>query len=115
MGSARSLSTWGKHGRFSYMGDLARGTKVMYGRGESFIVPPEVYADLFRVFGGRDLKIGLSLRPPRESLGAFLASRLGRQGLAAYVGPLLVAEGAAERVSAQELRLRASFAVSGSA
>lgn len=78
----------------------------MFGRGQSFVVPPGVYAELFRVFGEAEFAIGLSLRPPRASLGAFLASRLGRQGLAAYVGPLLVAEGAAERVADQLMRLR---------
>lgn len=106
MGSSRALTTWGKHGRFSYLGDLARGTKVKFGRDQSFIVPASVYDELFRIFGAREFAIGLSLRPPRESLGAFLASRLGRQGLAAYVGPLLVAEKAAERLDDQTMRLR---------
>lgn len=105
MGAGRSLHTWGKRGRFTYAGDLARGTRVTHGRGDVFVVPPEVYAELFRLFGGRELAIGLSMRPPRESLGTFLAARLGRHGLAAYVGPLLVAEGAAERLDAQTLRL----------
>ena len=106
MGSARALATWGKRGRFSYAGDLKRGTKVTHGRGDSFVVTADQYEELLRHFGGREIAIGLSLRPPRDSLGAWLASRLGRQGLAAYVGPLLVAEGAAERIAPDVLRLR---------
>lgn len=113
MGAGRSLNTWGKHGRFTYAGDLARGTRVTHGHGETFVVPSEVYGELLRAFGGREVAIGLSLRPARASLGAFLAARLGRQGLAAYVGPILVAEGAAERVDARTIRLGSSHVAPG--
>lgn len=105
MGAGRSLTTWGKRGRFHYVGDLARGTKITFGHGTTLVVPALVYAELFRMFGGQPLAIGLSLRPPRASLGAFLAARLGRQGLAAYVGPILVHEGVATRTSDKTIAL----------
>lgn len=107
MGAAKALSTWGKHGRFSYLGSVEVGTKVLYGRGQSFVVSAEQYADLLAHFRGRRVAIGASRNPPRDSLGAWLRGRTGLHELAAYVGPILVREGRAERVGTQELLFRA--------
>lgn len=107
MGAGRSLPAWGRKGRFRYEGSLARGTKVVHGRGATFTVTAAHYADLLARFGGREVAIGASFRPPRDSLGAWLRARVGPAALAAYVGPILVAEGAAERVGPDTLRLRA--------
>lgn len=106
VGAGRSLDAWGKHGRFTYAGDLERGTRVVYRHGEVLVVPPETYAQLLAHFGGRDVALGLSRRPARGSLGSWLRAQLGVELAVAYVAPILVREGAAERVDETTLRFR---------
>ncbi|HVM44746.1 MAG TPA: hypothetical protein VM582_02330 [Candidatus Thermoplasmatota archaeon] len=104
MGIGPSLAAWGKHGRFSYAGDLERGTRVVVARSHEFVVPPETYRELRERFGGKTVAIGASRRPARGSLGSWLRAHLGVELAVVYVGPILVREGAAERVSETELR-----------
>lgn len=104
MGAGRALTTWGKKGRFHYRGSVVEGTKVVFGHGSEFVVTSEQYATLLAHFRGRTVAIGASLNPPRDSLGAWLRGKTGLHGLAAYVGPILVAEGYAERLGPMEMR-----------
>lgn len=104
------MNTWGKRGRFAYQGDLAAGTKILRGRQDPFVVPPALYAELLARFAGKTVEIGLSRRPARGSLGSWLRAHLGVDVAVAYVGPILVAEGAAERVGEDELRFLAAAA-----
>lgn len=104
MGLGPSLDAWGKHGRFSYAGDLERGTRILYGRNKQLVVPPDTYEDLRTRFAGKDVAIGLSRRPARGSLGSWLRARLGVELAVAYVGPILVREGIAERLDETTLR-----------
>lgn len=104
MGLGPSLDAWGKRGRFSYAGDLARGTRILYGRNKQLVIPPEAYAELRAHFAGQDVPIGLSRRPARGSLGSWLRARLGVELAVAYVGPILVRERAAERLDETTLR-----------
>ncbi|HWH08136.1 MAG TPA: hypothetical protein VNX21_02985 [Candidatus Thermoplasmatota archaeon] len=98
MGAGRSLTAWSNKGRFAFVGGLELGTKVLHGRGKSFVVPAEVYAELLQRFAGQEVAIGASRRPPRDSLNAWLRKRLPDVELpVAYVGPILVGAGAAER------------------
>lgn len=103
MGLGPSLDAWGKHGRFTYAGDLERGARILYGRNKQFIVPPETFAQLRAHFAGKTVPIGASRRPARGSLGSWLRTKLGIELAVVYVGPILVREGAAERVSETEL------------
>lgn len=104
MGLGPSLDAWGKHGRFSYAGDLARGTRILAGRNKQFVVQPEVYQELLAHFAGQTVPIGASRRPARGSLGSWLRAKLGVELAVVYVGPILVREGAAERLSESEIR-----------
>jgi hypothetical protein len=97
VGAGKGLSTWGKHGRFTYQGSVERGTKVLYGRGSTFTVTAEQYASLLALFAGRLVDAGNSRRPARGSLGSWLRAHVGVELAAAYVGPILVHEGLAER------------------
>jgi hypothetical protein len=106
VGLGPSLDAWGKHGRFTYAGDPARGTRILYGRNKELVVPAETYAELLAHFAGRTVPIGASRRPARGSLGSWLRAHLGVELAVVYVGPILVREGAAERVSETELRFR---------
>ncbi|HUR68772.1 MAG TPA: hypothetical protein VM370_05955 [Candidatus Thermoplasmatota archaeon] len=104
MGLGPSLDAWGKHGRFSYAGDLERGTRILYGRTKVIVVAPELYAELLARFAGKVVAIGASRRPARGSLGSWLKTHLGVELAVVYVGPILVREGAAERVDETTLR-----------
>lgn len=104
VGLGPSLDAWGKHGRFTYAGDLERGTRILFGRSKQLIVPPELYAELLAHFAGKTVAIGASRRPPRDSLGLWLRAHTGAELAVVYVGPILVREGVAERVSERELR-----------
>lgn len=98
MGAGRALNAWANKGRFTFVGSLDLGTKVLHGRGKSFVVPAEAYAELVSRFAGQEVPIGASRRPPRDSLNAWLRKRLPSVEVpVAYVGPILVAEGVAER------------------
>jgi len=98
VGSARSLTSWGKHGRFGYVGSVETGTRIILGRGKEAIVEAALYRDLLAHFARRTVPIGASRHPPRDSLGGWLQGRIGGESMAAYVGPILVREGFAERV-----------------
>lgn len=104
MGASRALAAWGKRGRFSYLGSPEVGTKLLMGRNKDFTVRAEQYAALLDRFRGRDVLIGASRNPPRDSLGAWLRSHVGGDVLVAYVGPVLVHEGYAERIGETHLR-----------
>lgn len=106
MGLGPSLDAWGKHGRFTYAGDLERGVRVIYGRNRQFIVPPELFTELLSHFAGRTVEIGASRRPSRGSLGSWLRAKLGVELAVVYVGPILVREGAAERLSDSAIQFR---------
>lgn len=98
MGAGRGLSAWGNKGRFSYQRALDGSLKVLYHRGESFVVPAALIAELRAHFAGQLVAIGASRNPPRDSLNAWLRKRLPQVEVpVAYVGPILVAEGIAAR------------------
>ena len=98
MGAGRTLTTWGKRGKFSYQGDAERGVRVLFGRGKSFVVPPAAFVDLLALYRGREVDIGASRNPPRDSLGAWLRKHVpGSEVPSAYVGPVLVDLGLAQR------------------
>ena len=104
MGAGRSLESWGHHGRFSYVGDLELGVKIILGLDRSFVVPSETLSALRAHFAGRSVRIGATRNPPRDSVGAWLRNRVHADLAAAYVGPILVREGAAERDGDDSLR-----------
>lgn len=104
MGAGRAMESWGHHGRFSYQGNLGSGLKIILGVDRSFVVSPGVLSSLLAHFAGRVVPIGASRNPARDSLGAWLRSRVDAPLAAAYVGPILVKEGVAERDGKDALR-----------
>lgn len=98
VGAGRALNAWGNLGRFSFDGDGSVGVRVRLGRGVSFVVPAALFAEMMAHFGGRVVALGLSRRPSRDSLGAWLRKRLPDVEVpSAFVGPVLVALGVASR------------------
>jgi hypothetical protein len=106
VGSARALESWGKHGRFSYRGNVKNGTRIILSREKHVVLDAETWARLLAHFARRTVPIGLSRHPPRDSLGGWLQGRAQGEVLAAYAGPILVREGYARRLD-DEIRIEA--------
>lgn len=80
------------------MGSVELGTRLKLGREKQVVVTAEQYRALLARFAGKSgVEVGLSRRPPRGSLGSWLRANVGGDVLVAYVGPILVREGYAER------------------
>ena len=99
------MTSWGKHGRFSYLGSLEVGTRLKLGGDEEILIDAETYRALLAHFANRIVALGISRNPPRDSLGGWLRSRVGGELLAAYVGPILVREGVARRVEDRRIHI----------
>src|SRR5438093_8031262 len=97
MGIGPSIDAWGKRGRFTYAGSVEQGTRIVYGRNQSFTISAAAYRELLSHFRGQVADIGNSRRPARRSLGSWLQAHVGGSNIAAYVGPILTHEGYAER------------------
>lgn len=63
------------------------------------MVTAEQYTRLLHHFRGRTVSIGTSRdNPPIGSVGRWLQGNVTRTAIASYVGPILVAEGYAEKI-----------------
>lgn len=92
------LETWGGHTSFSYSGSVKAGTKIIYGKKKNSNVTAEEYRALLRQFRGSTVNMGTTRTfPPKGSVGDWLMANVTRSGIASYVGPILVAEGYAEK------------------
>jgi hypothetical protein len=86
----------------------AKGFEITYGRKPwTYTLATADYVRLLATFKGRTVRLGTSRdRPPRDSVGEWLQENVTKTAIAAYVGPILVAEGDAEWVDAYSLRVR---------
>jgi hypothetical protein len=84
----------------------ANGFEITYGRKPwTYALTAADYARLLATFKGRTVRLGTSRdRPPRDSLGEWLQQNVTKTAIAAYVGPILVAEGVAQWVGSYSLR-----------
>jgi hypothetical protein len=85
---------------------IAQGFEITYGRkGWIYTLAAADYARLLAAFHGRTAHLGTSRdRPPRDSVGEWLQRNVTKTAIAAYVGPILVAEQDAEWVGTHSLR-----------
>ena len=98
------IKTWAGRSSFSYSGSVEQGTKIIFGKGYSVIINPEVYSKMLIDFKGRTVKIGTSRdHPPKGSLGEWMKDYESR-AITSYVGPILIREGYAEKVGRSELK-----------
>ena len=101
----KTLSTWAERSQFSYSGSVTQGTKITYGSGFSVVVTASQYNDLLSHFRGRIVDIGTSrTSPPPGSVGEWLQAHVTKTGIASYVGPILIAEGYAEKAGGPRIR-----------
>ncbi|ETA68889.1 hypothetical protein MettiDRAFT_2377 [Methanolobus tindarius DSM 2278] len=90
---------WGERLPFEYEGSIKEGNIIEVGNEEVSISSLQYY-DLLCKFRGKTVNIGLPDSNdviPNDSLGAWLRDNVRRIPLAAYVGPILVKEGYAEK------------------
>lgn len=101
------LETWGGLAGFRYSGSVRLGTKITYGRMKHASITAEEYRALLRRFRGTTVNIGTTRTyPPGGSVGDWLMANVTRSGIASYVGPVLVAEGYAEKVDGPMIRFK---------
>ena len=101
-----TLPTWSGRSSFEYTGSVREGTTITYGKGYISRMPSAHYSALLRHFRGRTVSIGTSRTdPPAGSLGQWLASNVTPTAIASYVGPILIAEGYAEKAGRSEIRV----------
>ncbi len=103
----QTLKTWKGKSTFSYTGSVKQGTKIFYGRkDEEIFICATRYVKLLDHFRGRTVDIGTSRdnRPP-GSVGEWLQqSKVTKRAIASYVGPILIAEGYAEKAGGSKIR-----------
>ena len=103
----RTLPTWRGKSQFSYEGSVTTGTQLHFGSEGRFLVCRAHYAALTRHFFGKTVEIGTSRTdPPEGSLGEWLQKNVIRTAIASYVGPILLAEGFAERAPGRPTQIR---------
>jgi hypothetical protein len=97
-----TLRTWANRSEFRYVGSVREGTTIYYGTNFGFkdSISAGEYARMLSRFTGQEIRIGTSGTAPRQgSLGEWFARECGRSGMTSYIGPILIAEGYAERGS----------------
>ena len=103
----RTLPTWAVRSRFGYSGSIMEGTEIKYGKEllyTQFVSAPQ-YSILLNHFRGRTVDIGTSRTiPPPGSVGEWLQSHVTKTAIASYVGPILIAEGYAEKAGGPRIR-----------
>ena len=98
---SKILPTWAGRSRFEYSGSVAAGTEILYGmKPYRQRITADQYRALLAHFGGATAEIGTSFdNPPARSVGEWLQANVTKTALASYVGPILLDECYAERVS----------------
>ena len=100
------METWAGRSEFKYTGSVERGTEIIYGQGNRITVSAETYGLLRQNFLNQTVQIGTSRdNPPRGSLGSWLQQNVTLTAIASYVGPILIEEGFANKVSDHEIRV----------
>jgi hypothetical protein len=96
----KPLMTWRKKSCFCYSGSIKDGTSIRYGSGYPVQVTASQYQALLNHFKGREVDIGTSRdKATDESVGKWLQQNVTKTAIASYVGPILIAEGYAEKGS----------------
>ena len=106
----RTLPTWAGRSLFVYDSSAAGGTTIHFGKGFAHTIhmTGNQYALLLQHFRGRSVPIGTSRdNPPPESVGEWLQAKVTKVAIASYVGPILIAEGYAQKVGRSEINFSA--------
>ena len=101
-----TLSTWSGSSEFRYEGSVAVGTSITWkdkssgtGWSKPTLVKAEEYRGLLLRFAGQEVTLGHYPDPARGSVEEWLKEHYDQWGLTSYIGPILISEGYAERVT----------------
>jgi hypothetical protein len=94
------IDTWSGGGSFKYSGSVDAGLQIYCGERFSrrYTMTAIELRDALRAFSEREVKIGTPrTAPPDGSIGDWIRRRFSKGGIMSDVGPILIAEGYAER------------------
>jgi len=105
---SKILPTWAGRSKFEYSGSVAAGTEIRYGKKPyRQKISSGQYRELLMHFKGATVGIGTSRTDPTPgSVGEWLQANVTKTAIASYVGPILLEEGYAERVSGARSEIR---------
>jgi len=102
----KKLKTWAGRSQFQYSGSVKTGTEIIYGEEYTQKISAEQYKLILTAFSGKTVDIGTSRdNPPNGSLGKWLQNNITKVAIASYVGPVLIEEGYARKVSKHEIEI----------
>jgi len=102
--SRKELPTWSGRSKFEYSGSVKFGTDIFFGKAFRYheFIAAEKHQMLLDHFKGKTVSLGTShTNPPNGSVGIWLLSNVSRRALASYVGPILLDEKYAKRISGE--------------
>lgn len=100
------IKTWASGSEFNYIGCVATGTEISYGKSSTIKVSALQYADLRKTFLGKIVKVSTSRDNPQDnSIGEWLQSNVTKTAIASYVAPILIREGYAIKETDTEIRI----------
>ena len=104
----KRLPTWAGRSSFEYTGSVATGTEIWYGRKPyRQRISAAHYSALLTHFSGATVGIGTSRTSPTPgSVGEWLQANVTKTAMASYVGPILLHEGYADRVTGARSKIR---------
>lgn len=100
----KELPTWSGRSKFEYSGSIQSGTHIFFGKAFRYheFIAPEQYQMLLSHFKRKTVSLGTShTDPPIGSVGSWLLPNVCRRALASYVGPILLEERCATRISGE--------------
>lgn len=103
------LKTWADKSDFEYDGSVIQDVEIRYGAKRRWRekVSKAEFRTLLSYFKGKTVDIGTSrTNPPPGSLGEWLQRHVTQTAIASYIGPILIREGYAERVSGQPSKIQ---------
>ena len=105
MTKTKTLQTWAGNSEFKYFGSIAAGTVIpIYGY-QRVLITASQYESLLDHFRGCTVDLGASFNPHGGSMGDWLRSNVTKTKIAPQVGAILIAEGYAERVGKDGIKI----------
>jgi hypothetical protein len=105
MTKSKTLQTWAGKAEFKYYGSIAAGTIIAIYGYQRIIISASHYESLLDRFRGCTVDLGASFNPPGGSMGEWLRSNVTKTKIAAQVGAILIAEGYAERIEKDGIKI----------
>lgn len=96
--TAKELETWAGRSVFSYLGNVATGVRISFGKSSAVEITKNQFDQLLKVFRSKRINIGTSRDTAEKgSLGDWLQENVTPTATASYVGAILLHEGYAKK------------------